>query len=83
MERMNKFEYALYLRRQQVREHRNRALEQQRKRMKKERRKDTIIFIVLVIGFITSLALAMKLGQDSMRDCINAGHSKNYCERGL
>ena len=42
---MNKFEYALYIRRQQVREHRCRALEQQRKRMKQQRRKQNIIII--------------------------------------
>lgn len=78
-----KFDEVLKIRREEVRAHRNRALEQQRKRMKKERQKDIILFIVLVIGFITSLALAMKLGQDSMRDCMNAGHSRSYCERGL
>jgi len=84
MERMNKFEYALYLRRQQVREHRNRALEQQRKRMKKERRKENIILgVVAVIVIALCITIIGKLNEKDMNNCINAGHSKNYCERGL
>ena len=84
MERMNKFEYALYLRRQQVREHRSRALEMQRKRMKKEQRKENMILIItaaIIIGlcFIT----LSKLNDKDINNCINAGHTKQYCESGF
>ena len=58
------------------------TLEEQRKKIKKENRKETILMIIIIIGFITLLGLAMKLGQDSMDSCMEAGHSKQYCEKG-
>ena len=61
----------------------NRALEMQRKRAKKEKRKDTILFSCLVIGLITTMLLSIKLGKSDMKNCINVGHSVEYCERGL
>lgn len=61
----------------------NRALEQQRLRAKKEKRKDVILFSCLILGFITTMLLAMKLGKQSMNDCMNAGHTQEYCEKGL
>lgn len=78
-----KFEKALEQRREEVRQQRYRALEQQRKRIKKEKRKETILMIFIVIGFIIALGLAMKIGQDSVESCTKAGHSQQYCEKGL
>ena len=61
----------------------SRSLQMQRKRIKKERRQDIALFSLLVIGFITTMILSMKLGKSDMKNCINAGHSVEYCERGL
>lgn len=61
----------------------SRSLQMQRKRIKKERRQDVILFTSLVIGLIAVMLLSMKLGRDDMKSCINAGHSVKYCERGL
>ena len=80
---MNKFDEVLKIRREEIRQKRSRALEMQRKRMKKEQRKEIFVFILLTIGLITTIVLSMKLGQDAMKNCIKAGHSVQYCERGL
>ena len=61
----------------------SRSLQMQRKRIKKEKRQDIALFSLLIIGFITTMILSMKLGKDDMKSCINAGHSVKYCERGL
>lgn len=79
---MNKFDEVLKTRREEVRRHRSRALEMQRKREKKEQRKNIIIVIMFIIALITMIGLAMKLGQDFTNDCTQV-HSKTYCERGL
>lgn len=79
---MNKFDEVLKTRREEVRQHRNRALEMQRKRAKKEERKNIIIAGLVVIGLILCIGLSMKLGQDFTNDCTQV-HSKTYCERGL
>ena len=81
---MERFEYALYLRRQQLREHKNRALIEQRKRLKREKRKENIILgVVAVIVIALCITIIGKLNEKDMNNCINAGHSKTYCERGL
>jgi len=81
---MNKFEYALYIRRQQEREHRSRALEQQRKRIKQQERKGNIILAVATILIVGLCIFSLtKLNKQDMTNCINAGHSKEYCERGF
>ena len=69
--------------REKTKERKNRALEQQRLRAKKQKRNDIIAFIMFVIAMIILIVLSMKLGQKSISDCINAGHSVEYCERGL
>lgn len=79
---MNKFDEALKQSREKQREHISRALTMQRKRIKKEKMKDFILFIVLLVGFILSICLAMKLGQDFTNDCTQV-HSRAYCEQGL
>lgn len=61
----------------------NRTLEMQRKRQKEEKKKDMILFILITIGLVLMIFLAMKLGQNDMKNCIKAGHSVKYCERGL
>ena len=61
---------------------RSRALEQQRKRAKQEKRKDFIAFLMFFIALILLIMLSMKIGQKSIEDCMNAGHSRTYCEKG-
>lgn len=54
------------------------------KRMKREKIKETIltIFIGLFIFSTTSFIL-IKLDNKMIEDCINAGHSQYYCEKGI
>jgi TRAP-type mannitol/chloroaromatic compound transport system permease large subunit len=80
---MNKFEYALYIRRQQVREHRNRALEQQRKRMKQQKRKQNIIIIGAIAIAIIIVLCIIGSGVNDITECVEAGNTKEYCIRGL
>lgn len=61
----------------------SRSLEMQRKRIKKERRQDIILCSIVVIGLIATIILSMKLGKEEIKSCVNAGHSVEYCERGL
>lgn len=81
---MERFDYALYIRRQQLREHKNRALREQRKRMKKQQRKENIILgVVIIIGLSLCIIGLSKLHNSDMNNCINAGHTKEYCEGGF
>lgn len=81
---MERFDYALYIRRQQLREHKNRTLIEQRKRMKKQERKENIILgIVIIITLALCIIGVSKLHNNDMNNCINAGHSKEYCESGF
>lgn len=61
----------------------SRTLEMQRKRQKKEQRQEVILYATVVIGIMVLMLLSMKLGKDDIKSCINAGHSVEYCERGL
>lgn len=79
---MNKFDEVLKVRREEVRQQRSRALTMQRKRIKQEKRKNFVLFIGLLIGFILSIMLLMKLNQKFTNDCTQV-HSKTYCEKGL
>lgn len=78
-----KFEEALKTRREEVRQQRNRALEMQRKREKKNKKENIILFTLIMIGFVSAIYLATKIGQDNMKQCIKAGNSVEYCERRL
>lgn len=84
---MNKFEEALKTRREEVKQHRSRALEMQRKRMKKEQRIENIIngiTLALVIGLTILLVMIyIKLNNEDINNCINAGNTKQYCESGF
>ena len=81
---MERFDYALYIRRQQLREHKNRALIEQRKRMKRQQRKENIILgVVIIIGLILCGIWLSKLHNNDINNCINAGHTKEYCEGGF
>lgn len=84
---MNKFDEVLKARREEVRQQRSRALTMQRKRMKKERRIETIMTFS-IIGFIITITILLmtmysKLTQKDINNCINAGHTQQYCERGM
>lgn len=84
---MKKFDEVLKARREEVRQHRSRALEMQRKRMKKEKRIENIIngiTLALIIGLTILLIMTyIKLNERDMNNCINAGHTKQYCESGM
>lgn len=59
-------------------------LEQQRKRLRKERIKESILFtFVEVFILVATLLLLNNMNNKSMNDCKAAGHSQSYCERGL
>lgn len=80
---MEKFDEVLAKRRQEVRQQRNRTLEMQRKRMKREKRKDTILSI-LIGGFIMIVTCLLineygKSFNKDIKNCMNNGYSKNYC----
>lgn len=62
---------------------RKEKLEEMRKQ-EIEKKKDCIIF-ALVAGTIITLTvlLLMSLNNKQMNNCIKAGHSQSYCERGL
>ena len=84
---MNKFNEVLKIRREEVRQQRSRALEMQRKRLKKQQRIENIItcttLIFVVIITILLVISYIKLNDKDMKNCINAGHSKQYCEKGF
>lgn len=62
---------------------RNRRQEQL-KRLKREERKENILFGI-VAGFIiiATMMLLMNMNNDFVNDCVKAGNTKQYCEKGL
>ena len=73
--------------REKTRERRSRALEQQRLRAKKEKRIETIMTFS-IIGFILAVTLMIltmysRLTEKDINNCINAGHTRTYCEKGV
>ena len=59
-------------------------LEEQRRRNKKAQIKENVLFGI-VAGFIlvATCMLLANMNNKQMNDCMNAGHSVSYCERGL
>lgn len=59
-------------------------LEQQRKLQKKQERKENLLF-VFVGGFIcvATIMLLCNMNNKQINNCMEAGHSQSYCERGL
>lgn len=84
---MKKFDEVLKARREEVRQQRSRALTMQRKRMKKERRIENIIngiMLTLVIGLgILLIMIYHNISKNDISNCVNAGHTKEYCESGF
>lgn len=84
---MKKFDEVLAKRRQEVRQQRSRALMMQRKRIKKAQRIENalnIATLLLVLGLTAILVmLYIKIDDKDMKNCISAGNSKQYCERGI
>lgn len=65
-------------------ERRRKFIQQEMKKKKQEEVKETIL--ALFIGtFIVAISLVLlnNLGKKEMNDCMSAGHSQMYCERGL
>jgi hypothetical protein len=72
------------MKKSQTRVVRYRALEQQRIRMRKEQRKDRILFIGIATFIIALCIICLNLlNKSDMENCIKAGHSSDYCERGF
>lgn len=61
----------------------SRTLEMQRKRRKIEKQQDIILCSIVFIGLIATIILSVRLGKEEIKSCVNAGHSVEYCERGL
>lgn len=62
----------------------NKYLELQRKQLKKENKKETIL--TMFIGafiLVATIMLLCNLNNKFIDDCTKSGHSKTYCERGL
>ena len=59
-------------------------LEEQRKQLKKEQRKETILtFIIGSFIFVATTMLLSNMNNNFVSDCKAAGHTQSYCERGL
>ena len=54
------------------------------KRMKREKTKETILTIFIGLFIVsTTLFILSKIDNKMIEDCINAGHSQYYCEKGI
>lgn len=66
------------------RERRRAYLEAQMKFEKKRKTKETILFGFIATAIIVMMTMLIGyMNQCSLNDCMSAGHSKNYCEKGL
>lgn len=66
------------------RENRRKFLKEQIERQKRQEQKETIAVIVigLFILFLT-ISCLVSLNNKDMERCISAGHSSEYCEKGM
>lgn len=54
------------------------------KRMKREKTKETILTIFIGLFIVsTTLFILNNLDNKMIEDCMNAGHSQYYCEKGI
>ncbi len=66
------------------REKRRAYIKEQIRLQKKEERKEKILAIIIgTFIIISTLLLLNNVNDDFMNDCMEAGHSASYCERGL
>jgi hypothetical protein len=53
-------------------------------RARKQEKKETMLTILIGLFIVaTTVVIITKMNDKYMNDCTNAGHSVNYCERGL
>lgn len=66
------------------RENRRRFLKEQIERQKKQEKKETITAIVIGLFILTlTISCLVNLNNKDMERCISAGHSSEYCEKGI
>lgn len=66
------------------RERKRAFIKEQIRRQKKEEKKEIILtFIIGVFIIITTILLLNSLDNSMMKDCVSAGYSESYCERGI
>lgn len=59
-------------------------LELQREKDKKEQIKENILFLLIAFFImIITIVNLININNNFMNDCMSAGHSQQYCERGL
>ena len=51
--------------------------------MKKYKLRLWVKLTLCIIAMILLLMLDNKIVEDAVNDCVNGGHSRNYCEREL
>lgn len=66
------------------RENKRKFIKEQIERQKKEEKKETILVVIISLFILTlTISCLVNLNKKDMNNCISAGHSQEYCERGL
>lgn len=66
------------------RENKRKFIKEQIERQKKEEKKETILVVIISLFILTlTISCLVNLNNKDMNNCISAGHSQEYCERGL
>ena len=65
------------------RENRRQFLKEQIERQKRQEQKEIITAIVIGLFILTLTISCLFMNNKDMENCINAGHSSEYCERGM
>jgi len=66
------------------RENRRQFLKEQIERQKRQEQKEIITAIVIGLFILTlTISCLFSMNNKDMENCINAGHSSEYCERGM
>ena len=64
-------------------EFRKKQIEKIKKQKRKELIMEIVIIAFIIIVFLTIMNFFDKSYKDHMKNCMEAGHSSYYCERGL
>ena len=66
------------------RENRRRFLREQIEKQKKQEQKETITAVIIGLFILTlTISCLVNLNNKDIEKCISAGHSSEYCERGM
>ena len=78
---MNKFDEVLKARREEVRMQKKQIIKNKKRSKRNENIINVITIILIIVIMILLLMIYAKLNNKDIKNCIDIGYSKQYCEK--